>query len=731
MKIKIVSFIFGLIGLFVTVASVAASQSIVIKFDGRILELKQVPYMDNGSVMVPLRGVFEQVGIKVQWGAKDRTVTATSGNQKIVLKIGSKTGDVNGKEFSLNSPPIIKNNTTYVPLRFLITHSGFLVNWDQKSNTVSISTPKSSNTSINESNQSAGLSKQADAKKRPAVTGRVLDSTGNPVSGAEVNFYYLSGVTEDYSTKTLQDGTFTNSELQPGTEYATIVFPPKGHLDNSSERYDFRYEGKELQLPPISLKAVQITGKVILNPNDTIGGRIWIDLSEIQPNGSYKSISSYIIDGEDKYKLSGLTVGKEYVIQAQLFDKKNSKFTVLDVISGNDRFVYQAELSNHDLRLSKPAEKPYIRILTPKGTTVKDGSIAVFVRDTSRKDYSIETIEDGKYAISDLEPGTSVTISIQINGNHKYKAPAPITVTYQSGKLNLGEIQLLDQAPPQITGMVLDDQGKAINRFTIDMYDLNTNDVFMWNWSDTDGKFTLNNLQPGHRYQVALVNNISAGSPITYNDYVSPPKYEFVYDPTMTMIPAFITPKVQMIGRVIEPNGTLLNAYSRLYDANGTLISEFPQRLDRQFAVGGMIAGQSYRLEFVISRDSNFNFGNIPKLYSYTFVYQPSKTRFDDIVFDMDAKSSGELIAVRGKVVDKNGNPVAGVRVQTEQLVNGQIEVKMVMTNNSGDYVFYFGQPTQGEIYAVGSDGISAKISFSVVDRDISAQNLIYSRYGE
>ena len=88
-------------------------------------------------------------------------------------------------------------------------------------------------------------------------------------------------------------------------------------------------------------------------------------------------------------------------------------------------------------------------------------------------------------------------------------------------------------------------------------------------------------------------------------------------------------------------------------------------------------------------------------------------------------------MAVRGKVIDKNGNPVVGVRVHTEKMVNGEMETVMVKTNSSGDYLFYFGQPTRGEIYAVGSDGISSKVSFSVIDRDISVSNLIYSRYGE
>jgi|GEM_PF-3877562 len=42
-----------------------------------------------------------------------------------------------------------------------------------------------------------------------------------------------------------------------------------------------------------------------------------------------------------------------------------------------------------------------------------------------------------------------------------------------------------------------------------------------------------------------------------------------------------------MIGRVVEPNGKLLNPTTRLYDEKGTLISEYAAGLDRQFAIGG------------------------------------------------------------------------------------------------------------------------------------------------
>lgn len=629
MRMKMVSIILGLIGMLFTVTSVAASQSVVIKLDGRIVEMKQEAFIENGSVMVPIRGVFEQLGIKVTWDGKAQTVTTTSKNRKIKLKMGSAIGYVNDQKIQLQSPPMVKNNSTYVPLRFLITHSGFHVNWDQKSQTVSISTSSSANT-----------------KQHPEVKGKVLDSTGKPVSGATVRFTYITGVTEDYATTTLQDGTFSTSELHTGTKYSIYALPPKGHPDYKSESYNFHYEGKEVQLPSISLEAVQVTGNVVLNPNDDISGQILISLHEIQPDGSFKRLLENYVDEQGKYKLSGLTVGKEYYIYARVSDNHDLKSTSLDISSGNHRFVYQMDISNHDLILSKPVEHPYIQLLGSEGTSIMDQNIGIHARDSSRKSYSILPGENGNHIIKDLKPGTTVTITVQIISKSKYKAPAPMTVTYQPGELNLGTIKLLDQGPPQMTGMVLDEQGRAINHFTISIRDMNTRKLLSSStWSDSNGEFTLYDLQPGHRYQIDIDNDMNRQSPITFDDYVKPAKYEFVYDPNTTTLPTFITPKVQMIGRVIEPDGTQLNAYSRLYDVHGTLISEFAPRMDRQFAVGGMIEGQTYRMELVLTRvNSNINdLGKqLPEVYSHTFVYQSSITDFDDIVFDMDAKSPGD-----------------------------------------------------------------------------------------
>lgn len=76
MKLRIVIMMFVMAGWFCTAAYAASPQPVVIAYDGRVLELKQAPYNDQGTVMVPLRGLFEQLGIQVSWDQQARTVTA-------------------------------------------------------------------------------------------------------------------------------------------------------------------------------------------------------------------------------------------------------------------------------------------------------------------------------------------------------------------------------------------------------------------------------------------------------------------------------------------------------------------------------------------------------------------------------------------------------------------------------------------------------------------------------
>ena len=96
----------------------------------------------NNRTMVPLRKIFESLGCTIDWNQETKTVTAKSNGKTIKLTIGSSDAYVsNGaseEKIVLDSGPIIVENRTLVPLRFIAESLGCDVGWDQKNQTAII-----------------------------------------------------------------------------------------------------------------------------------------------------------------------------------------------------------------------------------------------------------------------------------------------------------------------------------------------------------------------------------------------------------------------------------------------------------------------------------------------------------------------------------------------------------------------------------------------------------------
>lgn len=132
----------NLLGLaFIASAAVAGAQGIVVTVDGHPVSFAtQQPISSGGRVLVPLRGVFEEMGATVLWDGANRQVLASKGNTNIRLTIGSTQADVNGSMVSLDSAAEIMNGATLVPLRFLSESLGANVEWQQENRLVAITT---------------------------------------------------------------------------------------------------------------------------------------------------------------------------------------------------------------------------------------------------------------------------------------------------------------------------------------------------------------------------------------------------------------------------------------------------------------------------------------------------------------------------------------------------------------------------------------------------------------
>lgn len=96
------------------------------------------PEIENGRTLVPLRAVVEALGADVDWDEDTQTITLSYEDDEIVMTVGEKTAYVNGEEVSLEVSPRIRDGRTLVPVRFIAETFGLTVEWDAESETIII-----------------------------------------------------------------------------------------------------------------------------------------------------------------------------------------------------------------------------------------------------------------------------------------------------------------------------------------------------------------------------------------------------------------------------------------------------------------------------------------------------------------------------------------------------------------------------------------------------------------
>jgi hypothetical protein len=122
-------------------AAVSSAQQIQVQVDGqRVAFAYTQPQYVNGRVLVPLRGVFEQMGATVNWDPTTRMVNAHRAGSDVQLRIGDRLAFVNGTSMNLDVPAMIIGGTTMVPIRFLSEALGAQVGWMEAQHLVSINT---------------------------------------------------------------------------------------------------------------------------------------------------------------------------------------------------------------------------------------------------------------------------------------------------------------------------------------------------------------------------------------------------------------------------------------------------------------------------------------------------------------------------------------------------------------------------------------------------------------
>ncbi len=117
----------------------AAAQPVTVTVDGNLVVFDQPPVMVGGRVLIPMRGVFQRLGARVEWVDSAQQVIARRGSTVVVLQPGVRSALVDGRTIVLDVPALIMGGRTLVPLRFVGQALGARVDWNDASRIVSVS----------------------------------------------------------------------------------------------------------------------------------------------------------------------------------------------------------------------------------------------------------------------------------------------------------------------------------------------------------------------------------------------------------------------------------------------------------------------------------------------------------------------------------------------------------------------------------------------------------------
>ncbi|MCD8157909.1 MAG: copper amine oxidase N-terminal domain-containing protein [Clostridiales bacterium] len=121
-----------------SVSENTTDSGISVYINGNLISFAQAPYIENGTTMVPMRAIFEELGAEVDYNGETKTITAVKGEKTIILTVGSKDAYVNGSVFTLQNSPVILEGTTMIPLRFVAEALDTEINWNESTKTIDI-----------------------------------------------------------------------------------------------------------------------------------------------------------------------------------------------------------------------------------------------------------------------------------------------------------------------------------------------------------------------------------------------------------------------------------------------------------------------------------------------------------------------------------------------------------------------------------------------------------------
>ena len=167
--------------------------------DMPIDEQGTAPVIVNDRTLLPVRAVVEQMGGTADWDGEAREVTLTCGEDVIKLTIDSSEALLNGEKQTLDAAPVIMNDRTMLPIRFIAESFKFKVEWNESEQSITITNSKTA---------------EQDPVKQP-------EETKEPTNNSLVVYFSATGNTKSLAEKIAEESGADIFEIIPEEPYTS------------------------------------------------------------------------------------------------------------------------------------------------------------------------------------------------------------------------------------------------------------------------------------------------------------------------------------------------------------------------------------------------------------------------------------------------------------------------------------------------------------------------------
>ncbi len=166
--------------------------------------------VDNRT-MVPVRVIAESIGCQVDWDEAAKTVTFTQNGVVAAMVVGETSASITEgdavREVEIDSPAVIINSRTMVPVRFISELFGCEVDWNAETKTVSISAADYAESDADVSAEE--ITEESIAEEKTEVNNDTNKETGETAYSSGT--YYISAVNN--AEYIYEDMIFVDGEL--------------------------------------------------------------------------------------------------------------------------------------------------------------------------------------------------------------------------------------------------------------------------------------------------------------------------------------------------------------------------------------------------------------------------------------------------------------------------------------------------------------------------------------